>query len=84
MKKTLKAISPLIASILLIVVAVILVTIVLAFGKGFTTDALDKTQGVGDILPSDVTHFIFPKAYEEGIIQFTYSPQALFKEKQYQ
>lgn len=44
MKKTLKAISPLIASILLIVVAVILVTIVLAFGKGFTTDALDKTQ----------------------------------------
>ena len=81
MKTKTKALEPLIASILLIVVAVILVTIILAFGKGFTTDALDKTQGIATLLPSDATHFIFPKAYEKGTIQFTYSPPATLQEK---
>jgi len=38
-----KALEPLIATILLIVVAVILVTIVLAWGKNFSTSSLDKT-----------------------------------------
>jgi len=39
-----KALEPLIATILLIVVAVILVTIVLAWGKNFSTSSLDKTS----------------------------------------
>ena len=41
-----KALEPLIASILLIVVAVILVTIVLAWGKNFTTDGLAETNKI--------------------------------------
>ena len=41
-----KALEPLIASILLIVVAVILVTIVLAWGKNFTTDGLAETNEI--------------------------------------
>ncbi|MFA5745278.1 MAG: hypothetical protein WCX82_00880 [archaeon] len=41
-----KAIEPLIATILLVVVAVILVTIVLAWGKNFANDGLNKTNDV--------------------------------------
>jgi archaellum component FlaG (FlaF/FlaG flagellin family) len=41
-----KALEPLIATILLIVVAVILVTIVLAWGKNFSTEGLNKTNDV--------------------------------------
>lgn len=41
-----KGVSPLIATILLIVVAVILVTIVLTWGKNFATDSLAKTGDV--------------------------------------
>ena len=44
MKK--KGLEPLIATILLIVVAVILVTIVLAWGKNFSTEGLNKTNDV--------------------------------------
>ncbi|MFA5745277.1 MAG: hypothetical protein WCX82_00885 [archaeon] len=39
-----KAIEPLIATILLVVVAVILVTIVLAWGKNFANEGLNKTN----------------------------------------
>lgn len=41
-----KAISPLIATILLIVVAVILVTIVLTWGKDFTTNSLSTVDNM--------------------------------------
>src|SRR5574344_388475 len=41
-----KGLEPLIATILLIVVAVILVTIVLAWGKNFSTEGLSKTNQV--------------------------------------
>ncbi len=43
-----KAISPLIATILLIVVAVALIAIVIAWGKSFTTDSLSDATGVVD------------------------------------
>ncbi len=43
-----KAVSPLIATILLIVVAVILVTVVLTWGKTFATDSLADTSGITD------------------------------------
>ncbi|HOW29188.1 MAG TPA: hypothetical protein PK685_00725 [archaeon] len=45
-----KGLEPLIATILLIVVAVILVTIVLAWGKNFSTEGLNKTN---DVLSDD-------------------------------
>ncbi len=43
-----KAISPLIATILLIVVAVALIAIVVAWGKSFTIDSLSDATGVVD------------------------------------
>ena len=43
-----KAISPLIATVLLIVVAVALIAIVLSWGKSFTTDSLSETGNVVD------------------------------------
>jgi flagellin-like protein len=49
MKKIKKAISPLIATILLIVVAVALIAIVIAWGKSFTTDSLSDTDIIDTI-----------------------------------
>jgi hypothetical protein len=74
-----KSVSPLIAAILLIVVAVILVTIVLNWGKMFTTDALNKTT-VAELTQSDAEAFIYPKALQDGVLQFSYSPQSNFGE----
>jgi len=74
-----KAIEPLIAAILLIVVAVILITIVLSWGKMFTTDALGKAKVV-ELTQSDAESFIYPKSLQDGILQFTYSPQSNFGE----
>jgi flagellin-like protein len=48
MKRLTKAISPLIATILLIVVAVALIAIVVAWGKSFTTGSLSEATGVVD------------------------------------
>ena len=47
MKFKKKAVSPLIATILLIVVAVILVTIVLTWGKNFASDSLASAGDIG-------------------------------------
>ena len=71
-----KGLEPLIATILLIVVSVILVTIVLTWGKEFSTSSLNKTNNFAELKASDATHFIYPKSAQEGIIQFTYSPPA--------
>ena len=48
MKLNNKAVSPLIATILLVVVAVVLVTIVLTWGKNFTTDSLNDVTSLTD------------------------------------
>ena len=72
-----KAIEPLIAAILLIVVAVILITIVLNWGKMFTTSSLNKATVV-ELTQSDAESFIYPKSLQDGILQFTYSPQSNF------
>ena len=74
-----KAIEPLIAAILLIVVAVILITIVLSWGKMFTTDALGKAKVV-ELTQSDAEFFIYPKSLTNGLLQFNYSPQSNFGE----
>ena len=68
-----KAIEPLIAAILLIVVAVILITIVLSWGKMFTTKSLEKVETL-ELNKSDVEHFIYPKKTNSDAIQFVYSP----------
>jgi flagellin-like protein len=43
-----KAISPLISTILLVVVAVVLVTIVLTWGQNFANDSLSETTAITD------------------------------------
>ncbi|MCK9293202.1 hypothetical protein M0P25_03945, partial [archaeon] len=53
-----KAISPLIATILLVVVAVALIAIVLTWGKTFTRESLDKTTDFADLKPSDSAFFL--------------------------
>ena len=58
MIKFTKAISPLIATILLVVVAVALISIVLTWGKGFTNDSLSETTDITKFKPSDVTSFL--------------------------
>ena len=69
----LKAITPIVTTILLVVVAVILVTIVLNWGRVFTTTSLNKAQGI-ELTKSDATAFIYPTQLKDGIIQFNYSP----------
>ena len=69
-----KALEPLIATILLVVVSVILVTIILTWGKEFSTNSLNKTNNFGDLKASDTTNFIYPKSAQDGVVQFTYSP----------
>lgn len=68
-----KAIEPLIATILIVVVAVILVTIILSWGKMFTTSSLNKAT-VAELTQSDAESFIYPKSFQDGVVQFTYSP----------
>lgn len=72
-----KAVEPLIAAILLIVVAVILITIILSWGKMFTTSSLNKATVV-ELTQSDAESFIYPNSLKDGILQFNYSPQGNF------
>lgn len=74
--KNKKAISPIIATILLVVVGVILVTIVLNFGKNFTTNSLAQTNTIGKLKISDATNFVYPKDSRGGTLQINYSPPA--------
>ncbi|HOW29171.1 MAG TPA: hypothetical protein PK685_00640 [archaeon] len=52
-----KALEPLIATILLIVVSVILVTIVLTWGKNFSVEELNKTNNI-IYVKSDISNYI--------------------------
>ena len=70
-----KALEPLIASILIIVITVILVTIVLSFGKEFTNKGLNKTQSTFEITgPSDKQNFIRFVEAQNGVYIFDYYP----------
>jgi flagellin-like protein len=70
-----RSVSPLIASILLIVVAVILVTVLLTWGKGFLTDSTDN---VDDLLSRykefDNSFFLNHEQSNNGRSIFRYSP----------
>lgn len=64
-----KAITPIVASILLIVVAVILVTIVLNWGRGFTNQGL---EGTNKILKETTKNYMIgsPIINAQGILSF--------------
>lgn len=70
-----KALEPLIATILLIVVAVILVTIVLSWGQNFTSISVNKTDSLinHDIL-SDKQPFLRFVEAKNGMYIFDYYP----------
>jgi flagellin-like protein len=70
-----KAISPIVATILLIVVAVILVTIVLSWGKEFSTKSVSTTNSLVnyDIL-SDKQSFLRFVDSKNGMYTFDYYP----------
>jgi len=68
-----KALEPLIATILLVVVAVILVTIVLTWGKTFTTDSLNKTTTFTEA-DSSIYMFSFQKLQNGKLIFKNISP----------
>jgi len=74
-KHKVKALEPLIAIILLIVVAVILVTIVLSWGKEFTIASVNKSHSLinHDIL-SDKQPFIRFEKAENGMYFFDFYP----------
>lgn len=76
-----KAISPLIAVILLIVVAVAIIAIIVSWGKGFTTDSLNETKSVAELKLNDATHFIFKPELKGDLLTFTYSPPGNLKNK---
>jgi len=78
MSNNLKAISPLIATILLVVVAVALISIVLTWGKGFTNDSLSETTDITKFKPSDVTSFLDIKKGLNGRFFVKYRPPNSF------
>ena len=77
-----KAISPIIATVLLIAVAVILVTIILSWSRNYTNVSLNKTQDFGKLKVSDADSFVYPKSYSEGTMQFIYSPPESIKSEE--
>ena len=63
-----KAISPLIATILLVVVAVAIIGIVVSWGKGFTTSSLDQTTNV--YKQADETIMLSFQSLDNGVLIF--------------
>ncbi len=69
-----RSVSPLIATILLIVTSVMLITIILTWGQAFTNKKLDQQSNLNTLEPSDIDHYIYPKTFVNGLMQFNYSP----------
>lgn len=69
-----RALAPIISAILLLVVGVILVTLILSFGKNFTTKNLDSATDFGKLTASDASLFVFSKTFKDGVVMFSYSP----------
>ncbi len=74
-----KAISPLVATILIIVVAVAIIMIVLNWGKAFTQGGLQDATNVTSFTTSDASSFIFRPDIKGQTLTFTYSPPASLK-----
>jgi hypothetical protein len=77
-----KAISPLIATILLIVVAVAIIGIIVNWGKGLAQDSLSDTTLITDFKTSDASHFVFRPEFFNDELRFTYSPPQNLKNKE--
>ncbi|HOZ35801.1 MAG TPA: GLUG motif-containing protein [archaeon] len=77
-----RALAPIISAILLLVVGVILVTIVLTWGKNFTTKNLDSATDFGALSASDASLFVFSKTFKEGVVMFTYSPPSYLMDEE--
>ncbi len=69
-----KSISSLIATILLIVVSVAIITIVLSWTKGFTHDSLDLTSSLPLYTESDVSFFVRVENSMNGRSVLSYFP----------
>ena len=77
LKKKTRSVSPLIATILLVVVAVILVTVVLTWGRKFTTDSLgDSSTILESFKEADVGFYLKVFRSGNGRIIVDYFPPA--------
>jgi len=73
-----KGVSPLIATILLVVVAVVLVTIILGWGKSFTTSSLDNANSILSYKASDAQYYLTIKDGTNGRYFVSYDPPTSF------
>jgi len=80
MKVKYKSITPIITTILLVVVSVIMITIILSFGKDFTNKGLDKTNTIKSLSVSDAEAFVYPKSFNDGILQVNYQPPKIIQD----
>ncbi len=69
-----KGISPLIATILLIVVAVAIIAIIVSWGKGFTNDSLGKTSSLDIYTESETSFYLQVKDSINGRTILEYNP----------
>ncbi|MDD4049835.1 MAG: SUMF1/EgtB/PvdO family nonheme iron enzyme [Candidatus ainarchaeum sp.] len=69
-----KAISPLIATILLVVVAVAIIGIIISWGKGFTNDSLSKASGLEIFTESETSFYLHLKTSINGRTILEYKP----------
>jgi hypothetical protein len=76
-----KALTPIMSAILLLIVAVILITMILSWGKGFTNEGLNKAKEFGTLSASDATMFVYSKSYKDGVVRFTYSEPDYLKDE---
>lgn len=75
MNSRLKAISPIVATILLVVVGIILVTLVLSWGKSFTTASTNQTNSLVNYnVLNDKQSFLRFKSAQNGLYVFDYYP----------
>ncbi|HOZ36182.1 MAG TPA: Hint domain-containing protein [archaeon] len=80
MKTKQKAITPIVATILLVVVSVVLLTIVLNWGRDFSNKSL-ATVNTEKLSKSNASEFVYTKAFSDGVIQFNYAPPANLKDQ---
>jgi len=69
-----RSVSPLIATILIIVVSVILITVILTWGKGFISDQLSSTNNFKSTFNPDLYQYIKLTDSQNGRFIFSYSP----------
>ncbi len=84
-KITKRGVSPLIATILIIVVAVILVTVLLTWGRDFVTGVFEGDAGTTDITTlrtSDASSYFFRPTLEDSLLRFSYNPPSGLRDKE--